>query len=217
MGANGRADCSPTQVRGSAGRCAHRVVATVACLVSLGAVTAPQASAAKTPATPTTTSLSSSSSSAAYGSEQTVVFSVTVSASNGEKPTGKGSVVNGKKKVCAVTITNGKGSCSPKATALKNGSYSLDAQFKKSSKYAASSSNSLNFAVGTPPTTTITSAPSGEIPSGHAEISFTSIEPLGSFQCSLDGSEYTYCTSPHLVNVGPGTHEFKVHAVRAHE
>jgi hypothetical protein len=176
---------------------------------------ASEASAAKASPTPTTTILSSSSSVAVYGKEQAVVFSVTVSASNGEKPSGKGSVLLGKKKVCALAIKNGSGSCSPKATAFKNGSYSLVATFKKSKKFRESTSNSVDLAVGTPPTTTLTNAPTGKVPSGPIEITFTSDEPLASFQCSLDGAPYTSCMSPDQLNVGPGAHEFEVRAVSA--
>jgi Bacterial Ig-like domain (group 3) len=177
--------------------------------------TAVPADAKKVPPVPTSIALQASASNAAYGQEQSVVFSATVTASNGEKPSGKGSVLDGKKKLCALIITNGAGSCSPKATALKNGSYSLTASFTKSTKFLGSTSISVSFVVGSPPTTTITSAPSGKVPSGPVEITFTSNEPLASFQCSLDGAPYIGCMSPDQVNVGPGTHEFKVRAVSA--
>ena len=174
-----------------------------------------QVADAKAPPVPTTTILSSSASSVAYGQEQTVVFTATVTASNGEKPSGKGTVLWSGKKICTLTITNGTGSCSPKATGLKNGPYSLDAAFKKGKAFGGSTSNSVNLAVGSPPETTITSAPTGSIPSGTTEITFTSNEALASFQCSLDGSTYTPCMSPDRVNVGAGSHEFRVRAVSA--
>ena len=190
------------------------LIATLGASLGLASVAAAQASA-KAPLIPTTISLAESAANAAYGQEQSVVFTATVSASNGEKPSGKGSVLWGKKKLCALTITNGTGSCSPKATGLKNGSYSLDAEIKKGKVFAGSNSNSTSFAVGTPPETTITSGPGGKAPSGSTEITYSSNEPFASFQCSLDGDPYHPCSSPSLLSVGPGSHEYKVRAVSA--
>jgi hypothetical protein len=171
--------------------------------------------AAKVPPASTSTTLQESASSTEYGHEQSVTFTATVTASNGATPSGAGDVLNGTAKVCKLTISKGSGSCSPKPTRLKTGSYSLVAEFKKSSKFSASRSNSVDFVVGTSPETTITSAPSGKVPSGEAEITFSSNEPLASFQCSLDGGTFTTCTSPHVIDVGPGKHEFRVRAVSA--
>ncbi len=201
--------------RSTGGRRARVGAMTAIGLIALALLVSPCALAAKVPPSLTSTTLQESASSAGYGSEQAVVFTATVTAGNESKPSGKGSVLNGKKKVCALVITNGVGTCSPKAKGLKTGSYSLLAEFKKSSKFAGSSSNAVNFAVGNAPETTITSAPSGKVKSGEAEISFTSNEPLGSFQCSLDGGAFTPCMSSHPVDVGPGKHEFKVRAISA--
>ena len=144
-----------------------------------------------------------------------MVFSVAVSAANGERPSGKASVFAGAKKICAVTVVGGVGSCSPKAKTLKAGLYSLTASFKKSAKYVASQSNVVSFSVGVPPETKILSAPNGRVPSGPAEVAFSSNEPLGSFECSLDEAPYAPCSSPARLSVGPGTHSFGVRAVSA--
>ena len=178
------------------------------------ALTSP-ASAKKAPPVSTAISLEASSSSAIYGQEQMVHFTAVVTAANGETPSGKGSVLNGGKAVCKLTIKAGVGSCSPKAKALKNGVYSLVAAYKKSSKYAASTSAPLTFAVGVPPETTITSAPSGKVPSGAVEVTFSSNEPWASFECSLDGAPYEPCGSPDRLNVAAGAHHFAVRAVSA--
>jgi Cutinase len=182
-------------------------------MLLLAAVAGPQAWAAKAPLIPTTISLAESAPNAAYGQEQSVVFTATVTASNGEKPSGAGAVLWGTKKVCALTIKNGTGSCSPKATGLKNGTYSLHAEIKKGKIFAGSSSPSVNFAVGTPPDTSITSGPAAKAPSGSTEITFTSTEPLASFECSLDGDPYHPCSSPSRLSVGPGNHEYRVRAI----
>jgi hypothetical protein len=184
----------------------------VASSLLMGAAVASPAAAAKAPPTPTTISLTESAANAPYGQEQTVVFTATATASSGQKPSGKGAVLWVKKKLCALVIANGVGSCSAKAKALKVGSYQLHAELKKGKVFAASSSDSISFAVGTPPDTTITSGPSGKSPSGPTEITYSSTEPLASFECSLDNDAYHGCSSPSLLSIGPGPHEYKVRA-----
>jgi len=65
----------------------------------------------------------------------------------------------------------------------------------------------------TAPETTVTSAPSGNVASPTASISFTASEP-GSFQCSLDGAAFAACTSPQTYSsLSTGAHTFSVRAV----
>jgi Cutinase/Bacterial Ig-like domain (group 3) len=162
----------------------------------------------------TTTSLSLSAPAVAYGSEQTESFNVSTATTHGQiVPTGKVSVRVGTKTLCAVTLAAGVGTCSPKATALKAGSYSLTAVYAGTSTFATSSSDAVALTVGTSPKTTITKAPSGEVPSGSVEVSFSSDQSGSSFQCSLDGGGYASCNSPDHLNVGPGPHTFSVRAV----
>ena len=73
---------------------------------------------------------------------------------------------------------------------------------------------SASFTVeATPPQTTITSAPSGRIPTGEVSISFTSTEVDSSFKCSLDGAAYSVCSSPHVIkDPAAGPHTFSVQA-----
>jgi hypothetical protein len=194
----------------------NRSVSVLALAFAAVAVAAPAAAAApKAPPVTTSTTLSESASNAAYGEEQTEVFSAAVHASNGTVPAGQATVLAGTKKVCVVKLVKGAGTCSPKSKALANGSYTLVALYKKSSKYAESRSGAVGFAVGAPPTVAITSAPSGNVPSGSVEISFTSGEPWASFECILDGAPYSRCSSPDRLDVGPGSHEFEVRAVSA--
>lgn len=82
------------------------------------------------------------------------------------------------------------------------------------------SSGHLNFQVlgrATPPTTTITTGPSGSVYANGAVFDFYSSEsPLATFQCKLDGAGWTACTSPATVFPTPliGSHTFKVRAVQ---
>ena len=65
----------------------------------------------------------------------------------------------------------------------------------------------------TPPTTTIVSAPSGRIPTGPVDISFTSDTPGNTFSCSLDGALFSSCQSPvHTPSLSVGDHTFRVRA-----
>ncbi len=72
---------------------------------------------------------------------------------------------------------------------------------------------SASFTVeATPPQTTITSAPSGRVPIGEVSISFASTEAGSSFQCSLDGTAYSPCSSPYVIkDPAAGPHTFSVH------
>lgn len=69
----------------------------------------------------------------------------------------------------------------------------------------------------TPPTATITSAPSGQTTSNDATIYFTSSEPDGAtYQCSVDGGDWYDCDSPQvLTGLGDGGHTFAVKAIDA--
>jgi hypothetical protein len=68
----------------------------------------------------------------------------------------------------------------------------------------------------TPPETTITSGPSGDVPSASATFQFTSSEAGSTFACSLDGAAPTSCTSPVTYNsLALGPHTFSVRATDA--
>ena len=65
----------------------------------------------------------------------------------------------------------------------------------------------------TPPETTIISAPDDPSNLTEVEFSFTSSETSSTFECSLDGSALTACTSPQsYTGLTETTHNFKVQA-----
>src|SRR6185437_12369276 len=80
------------------------IVAGLALLLAFVLASLPStAFGAKAPLKPTSVALASSAPSAEYEHENTVVFTANVS-SGSEQPSGKGSVLNGKKKVCALVF-----------------------------------------------------------------------------------------------------------------
>ena len=65
-----------------------------------------------------------------------------------------------------------------------------------------------------PPDTTISAGPSGTVNTTSATFEFSSNEVGGTFQCQLDGTAVTACTSPTAYNsLGQGLHTFTVRAV----
>jgi hypothetical protein len=65
------------------------------------------------------------------------------------------------------------------------------------------------------PDTEITKGPKKKSKSKMATFVFSATEPGSTFECSLDGAEFTGCSSPHGVKVKPGKHNFQVRAVDA--
>ena len=66
----------------------------------------------------------------------------------------------------------------------------------------------------TPPQTTITSGPSGTVSAQDASFSFSSSESGSTFQCRLDGTAWSACTSPKLYSgLTAAAHRFEVRAV----
>ena len=76
---------------------------------------------------------------------------------------------------------------------------------------------SRSFTVDTDrPETTIDSGPSGPIASGSASFTFSSDEPLSTFECSVDSGTWEVCTSPrNLTGLTEGSHSFRVRAMDA--
>ncbi len=65
----------------------------------------------------------------------------------------------------------------------------------------------------TSPETTISSGPSGAVNSSSASFSFSSSESGATFECSLDGSAWSSCSSPSsYTNLADGSHTFEVRA-----
>jgi hypothetical protein len=68
----------------------------------------------------------------------------------------------------------------------------------------------------TPPRTTITSKPQNRTDSDSASFSFTSSKAGSTFQCRIDGNEYTRCISPNTyTGLSKGSHTFTVKATDA--
>ena len=175
------------------------------------------AALAKRSKTVTATSLSLSAPALAYGSERSEVFTVEVAAS-GVTPFGSVTIKAGSKKVCTAVLSGGAGTCSPaKANRLAVGSYTVSASYKGTKLLASSTSLLASLTVSVAPQATITAAPSGELPSGPAEISFTSNETGSTFECSLDGAPFATCSSPvHLGQLAAGPHSFGVRATNVY-
>ena len=64
-----------------------------------------------------------------------------------------------------------------------------------------------------PPETTIDSGPTGTVATDSASFTFSSNEPVSSFDCRLDGAAWTPCTSPASHSgLANGAHTFEVRA-----
>ncbi|MBA2461691.1 MAG: hypothetical protein H0V45_08020, partial [Actinobacteria bacterium] len=69
---------------------------------------------------------------------------------------------------------------------------------------------------GTPPETTITAGPSGQVKTTSASFEFTSSETGSRFDCSLDGRPFAACSSPTThAALAPGAHTFSARATDA--
>jgi hypothetical protein len=69
---------------------------------------------------------------------------------------------------------------------------------------------------GSPPETTIDSAPGPNAPGGTANVTFSANEPGATFQCSLDQAAFAGCASPqNLSGLKAGAHTFAVRAIDA--
>ncbi len=99
-------------------------------------------------------------------------------------------------------------------TALAEGAHTFQVRAINAAGEADPTPASASFTVeATPPQTTITGAPSGRVPAGEVSISFASTEAGSSFQCSLDGTAYSPCSSPDVVkDPAAGPHTFAVQA-----
>ncbi len=99
-------------------------------------------------------------------------------------------------------------------TGLSEGSYVFEVRVRNAALTYDPTPATRSWSVDlTPPTTTITTAPSGAVSSTTANIAFTSNE-AGSFQCSLEGGAFATCSSPSVQTLlAQGSHSFAVRAV----
>src|SRR6202020_1972610 len=92
------------------------------------------------------TSLRLSATSVTYGHEESLKFSVTVSALFGGTVTGEVRVSDGKKTVCTTKLTAGKGSCTPESnTEISPGKYSITAFYAGNKDPSRSASRTLTI------------------------------------------------------------------------
>jgi hypothetical protein len=65
-----------------------------------------------------------------------------------------------------------------------------------------------------PPDTAIDTGPAGIVNSGSARFSFSSSEPNSTFECRLDGTPFSVCSSPKDYSaLADGPHTFEVRAI----
>jgi hypothetical protein len=100
------------------------------------------------------------------------------------------------------------------SSGLADGTYTFSVRAKNAVNTDQSPATST-FTVDTAaPTVTITSGPEGLINTNSAAYEFTSSEPGATFQCLLNGADFTPCTSPAVyTSIPDGSYTFRVRAV----
>jgi hypothetical protein len=91
--------------------------------------------------------LSLAGASVTYGDEQIAVFTARVTPTSPIDPTGTVAIKSGVKVLCNITLAAGTGHCSPSATALAAGTYSVVANYKGDTNFAASTSAAVQLSV----------------------------------------------------------------------
>jgi hypothetical protein len=112
-----------------------------------------------------------------------------------------------------LSATPSAGSWSAVASGLANGTYTVRAEQSDSAGntgYSASRTFTVN---ATPPTTTITGGPSASTTDTTATFSFTSSAAGSTFECKLDGGDWSGCNPPRAYSsLTVGSHTFSVRA-----
>jgi len=106
---------------------------------------------------------------------------------------------------------------SPFTTAtLTNASHTFEVRAIDLAGNPDASPASRSFTVDTtPPQTTITDGPTSTTVDATPNFEFSSSEP-GTFECRVDGGEFSPCTSPYTATtLSDGTHSFEVRAIDA--
>ncbi len=111
------------------------------------------------------------------------------------------------------TVASGDGWSIQANAKLPDGIYTAQAsQADKAGNTGLTTANTFTVQAAAP-TTTINSAPSGDVPAGSVQITFSSNQAGSTFQCSLDGGAYTTCSSPFITpSLAGGAHTFSVQA-----
>jgi Bacterial Ig domain/Fibronectin type III domain len=98
------------------------------------------------------------------------------------------------------------------STTTSDGSVTIAARAVDTSGNATTSDGRTVTVDNTPPDTNIDSGPSGAVSATTASFAFSSNESA-TFECSLDGSAFSSCTSPNSYDaLADGTHTFQVRA-----
>ena len=100
------------------------------------------------------------------------------------------------------------------STALVDGAHSFSVRASDPVGNTDASPATRSFTVDTtPPQTTIESGPSGLIKDSAPSFSFSASESGSTFECSLDGGDFSACTSPYTSTaLADGAHTFSVRA-----
>ena len=99
------------------------------------------------------------------------------------------------------------------ASSLTEGTYTAQASQSDAADNVGTSTAITFTAI---PEVTITSAPSGRLPTGPVEFTFFSKLSGDTFQCSLDGGSYSPCSSPYTISSpSPGRHTLSVRTLSA--
>ncbi len=133
-----------------------------------------------------------------YGAEGSAGFSVTVTSAGGT-PTGTVAIESGSTTLCTVTLSGGAGSCSPAASKLAQGTYSITAVFTPTNaNFITSSSSAHSFVVNPALTTTTLSftSPVAYLSEGKAEFTVTVTSGAGTptGTVAIDNGPTTLCT-----------------------
>ena len=113
------------------------------------------------------------------------------------------------------TATTGPGGLwSRTLTGLSDGSHSYTATARDAAGNTSGASNSRTVVVDTTaPNTVLTTGPLGATSSTSASFTFAADDPSASFECRLDGSAWTACSSPRTyATLTEGSHTFEVRA-----
>ena len=162
---------------------------------------------------PSTTSLTASPNPAAPGDEVTLTATVTPNDATGTVTFTDGMTI-------LDTVAVGGGTAELATSDLGLGSHSITATYNGDATTAPSTSSATTQSIEDPaPDTTITSGPEDGSTGNTPDASFEFESPDAnavSFECSLDGDDFSTCSSPQAyTDLAGGSHTFEVRAVAA--
>ena len=113
-----------------------------------------------------------------------------------------------------VVTANAGGDWSKELGGVPEGSHTYTAKTTDAAGNTSAASNGRTIIVDmTPPETAVDSGPSSTSNIASATFAFSSTEPDTHFECALDGTTFSGCTSPKdYANLSAGAHTFEVRA-----